>query len=262
MRAALTFVATTVLLAWGTTAHGASVTSCAADDFCYCVKDSLQDAIKANVERIRKAISEQKSLGKAVGYLSIPLSTLNGSYMALNAEIADQTKRRIERRFGREDVWVLDPGAKDYSLPDDARGGEYMLMWTRVLQGDDGFGKDLDFVYFAGPSDFSSFFSLGGQGDMLKIDRYYDRRIKTDRDLAKIDKALFRNYYGLKASVSFSYGSHDEWNIVRAINKKRRDQDAKVGLANQVGVLFDGKAIAPALFDVGISSGNAHACTP
>jgi len=37
-----------------------------------------------------------------------------------------------------------------------------------------------------------------------------------------------------------AYGSHDEWNIVRSINQKRRNADGKSGLSAQLGVMFDG----------------------
>jgi hypothetical protein len=36
----------------------------------------------------------------------------------------------------------------------------------------------------------------------------------TDPELKKVDKTTFRNYDALRACVSLSYGSHDEWNIV------------------------------------------------
>jgi len=45
-------------------------------------------------------------------------------------------------------VWILDPGR--YQLPDiagkPAGGAEYMVMWTAVLAGDDGMGRDFDMV--------------------------------------------------------------------------------------------------------------------
>ena len=42
-------------------------------------------------------------------------------------------------------------------------------------------------------------------------------------------------YYALRASVAFSFGSLDEWNIVRAINAARR-ASKDYGLARQLGV--------------------------
>jgi hypothetical protein len=43
----------------------------------------------------------------------------------------------------------------------------------------------------------------------------------TDPELKKVGKTTFRNYDALRACVSLSCGSHDEWNIVRGINEKR-----------------------------------------
>jgi hypothetical protein len=241
-------------------AYADAVTSCTANKFCYCVDGHLGDAIDRNVTKIRGLIAQQKAAGKAIGYLSIPLSTTGGSYLAVNKEVAKQSKASIEGRLGPDAVWILNTGMKDFELPDDARGPDYMLMWTRVLEGDNGLGEDFDFIYFAGPSDFARFFSLDGHSDMKRIQRYYDRNARSDPELQKIDRGAFRNYYGLRASVSFSYGSHDEWNIVRTINEKRREANLKSGLATQLGVLFDGKAVAPGLFEVPIGAGNAKAC--
>lgn len=261
MRSTVAVVAAVVPLVFNTSALTASITACAAGQFCYCINADLQGAIDRNVEYIRRRIAPQRALGKAIGYLSIPLSTVGGSYMGLNTKVAEGAKKRIEQRFGPGNVWILNPGAKEFGLPDGAHGGEYMLMWTKILEGDDGFGKDFDFVYFTGPSDFARFFSLRGRSDLQKIGDYYDKKAKADSALAAIDKNLFRNYYGLRASVSFSYGSHDEWNIVRAINQKRRDADSKGGLASQLGVMFDGYPAAPGLFEAPVVAGNAHSCT-
>ena len=38
----------------------------------------------------------------------------------------------------------------------------------------------------------------------------------------KLSKTGFRNYYALHASVAFSLGSHDEWNISHILNERRR----------------------------------------
>jgi hypothetical protein len=138
-----------------------------------------------------------------------------------------------------------------------------MLMWTRVLEGDDGLGGNFDFVYFTGPYDFAELFSLDGHADMAKLNAYYDRLAKTDAGIRKVDRADFRNYYGLRASVSFSYGSHDEWNIVRTINEKRRarkDQAGGYGVARQIAVLFNGAGVAPGLFETPAVAGNEGKC--
>jgi hypothetical protein len=241
-------------------ASAAPATVCTLDKFCYCVNTDLNAAIDNNVALIRSRIREQRAQGKAVGYMSIPLSSLEGSYFAVNAKIADETKARVEKRFGPRFVWVLNPGTKEFSLPQGASGADYMLMWTRVLQGDDGLGSDFDFVYFSGPEDFARFFPLRGNGDMQKLDAYYDKLAKTDPGIKAIDKAMFRKYYALRASVAFSYGSHDEWNIIRAINERRRASDPKLGMARQLGVMFDGRSIAPGLFDAATAPGTVGDC--
>ena len=94
-------------------------------------------------------------------------------------------------------------------------------------------------MYFVGPKDFARYFALDGDTDMLKIEQYFDKRLGTDPELRKaVDKGLtrsaFRNYYALKASTTFSKGAHDEWNIVRVLNERRRTHD-RFGVANQLG---------------------------
>jgi len=67
-------------------------------------------------------------------------------------------KKRVEAKFGAASVWMLNPGEKQWALPDQgsakASGADYILMWTRVLEGATGDGPDFDFVYFTGPDDF------------------------------------------------------------------------------------------------------------
>ena len=222
MRTGFAISAAIALLASSVSVQAEPVTACTANRFCYCIGAGLQGAIDQNIAKIRERIAQQKTLGKAIGYLSVPLSTIGGSYMGLNIKVAEQSKKRIEARFGPGSVWILNPGAKG----------------------------------------FARFFSLGGRGDMQKIEKYYGRVSRTDPELKKVDKAAFRNYYALRASVSFSYGSHDEWNIVRSINEKRREADKKTGLSTQLGVMFDGYPTAPALLETSVVPGNAYACDP
>jgi hypothetical protein len=240
-------------------ARAEQVTECTTDAFCYCVRTELRGIIQQHVADIRARISAEKAKGKAVGYLSIPLSTVGGSYYGENVKIANETKERVEERFGVKAVWLLNTASPEVSLPQAATGAEYMLMWTKVLEGSDGLG-DLDFVYFTGPSELAQHFGLDGHADMEKLESYYDSLIKTDENLKAVPKRAFRDYYALRASVEFSYGSHDEWNIVRMINQKRRAADAKSGIAAQMGVFFDGRQVAPGLFETPVAAGNADAC--
>ena len=98
---------------------------------------------------------------------------------------------------------------------------------------------------------------MGSLADFFTWDAAGDH---TSAGLKKVDETTFRNYYALRASVSFSYGSHDEWNIVRGINEKRREADKKTGLSTQLGVMFDGYPAAPALLETSVVPGNAYAC--
>jgi hypothetical protein len=66
-------------------------------------------------------------------------------------------------------------------------------------------------------------------------------------------------YYALRASVAFSFGSLDEWNIVRAINAARR-ASKDYGLARQLGVFFDGGPAAPGLYETPVAPVTAGAC--
>lgn len=244
-------------------------TQCTAIKMCYCVNDEFLPLIEEKVKSLRAMIGTERAKGRAIGYFSVPLSTTAGGYFNVNAEVSAKAKERIEERFGKEQVWVLNPAMKeaDLSAPSGARGGhgEYMLMWTRVLEGANALGEDFDFVYFAGPSDFAAFFGLTGKGDMDVLAKYYDERFEKDAALkreverGRLSKSTFRNYYALRASVAFSNGAHDEWNIVRLINERRR-ADPKFGNAGQLPKLFDGKAVSAGEFENPINAGSPGAC--
>jgi hypothetical protein len=250
---------------FATGASAETLTQCTTIGLCYCVNKNYLPAIHVNTARVRKEIAEQRTQHKAIGYLSIPLSTVGGSYSGVNADVAGQTKQRIENRFGQHSVWVLNPGAEG-DLPSDATGADYMYMWTEILEGPSGLGEDFDFFYFVGPSDYARFFVLSGKNDMEQIDAYFDKRLATDSNLRKlvlqnkVSKIAFRNYYALRASVSFSFGSHDEWNIARLLNARRRAA-ADLGISREIAIWFDGRAVPPGNFESGIAAGDAGRCS-
>jgi hypothetical protein len=251
-------------LPFAKTAFAEMGTACTKIGLCYCVNATNRDAIDANVARVRQLIGEQKKQGKAIGYLSIPLSTIGGSYFGVNVDVAQSTKERIEKQLGLNSAWLLNPGAEG-SLPQSASGADYMYMWTQILEGPRGLGEDFDFINFVGSADYRKFFSLQGQGDMESIDAYFDKRLAQDPRLQaavnqnKVSKQTFRNYYALRASVAFSYGSHDEWNIARIVNERRRDSE-EFGIANQLAILFDGHPVSPGGFESPVEAGDAGRC--
>jgi hypothetical protein len=106
---------------------------------------------------------------------------------------------------------------------------------------------------------------LTGKGDMERIAAFYEDRFAKDADFKRVVAAgrvtpqSFRNSCALRASARLSTGAHDEWNAIRAINQKRRD-NPKLGIAQQLPVLFDGRALSSAEFEREVGTGNAGAC--
>jgi hypothetical protein len=252
------------MLALAQLAQAAKSSECTKIGACYCVNDDLKPLIQSKVERFRQLLAEQRKAGKAVGYLSAPLSPAGGGNFNVNMDVAASAKAAIEKRFGAEYVYVLNPGAVEADLPK-GTGADYMLMWTTLLEGADGLG-DFDFVYFAGPQDFARYFGFDGTNDMAKLDAYFDQRVKSDPEFARavqngLTKAAFRRYYALRASAAVSRGAHDEWNIFRVLNEKRR-ADGKFGTGGQISILFDGTAVAPPQTEAGVSEGYAGKCSP
>src|SRR5882724_3201283 len=159
---------TACAVATGPVARAEVSTECSSNALCYCVQNDLKSVIATRVDEIRARIATQREQGKSIGYLSIPISTAAGSYFGVNIKVAARTKERVEERFGPRSLWLLNTAAKEFSLPGAAKGADYMLMWTRVLEGNDGLGRDFDFIYFTGPTDFAQYFSLDGHADLEK----------------------------------------------------------------------------------------------
>ncbi len=227
-------------------------------------------------------IADNKAKGKAVGYLSVPLSPAGGGSYQVNSDAAKRIASDVEKRLGQGSVWILNPGAEGSDAMTGGSGADYMFMWTQILEGRTGHGEDFDFFYFAGPTDFSKFFLQPekdgkdqkeqpktdpgtGEDYFGKLEAFFDKRVASDPDFKKaveqgqISKTGFRNYYGLRASVAFSYGSHDEWKIARLLNERRRGA-AEFGIANQLSIFFDGQPVNPGAFESAAASGDTGRC--
>src|SRR5262249_30211405 len=100
-------VAITLMLPSQTLAN--STTACTSPEICYCVNADYREAIDASVARVRQLIMSHKSEGKAVGYLSIPLSPAGGGSFAVNSEIAAKAAADVTARFGGRSAWLLNP---------------------------------------------------------------------------------------------------------------------------------------------------------
>jgi hypothetical protein len=153
-------------------------------------------------------------------------------------------------------------------------------------------GQYFDAFYFLGPRDVQSFFLSEGETLTAGIQAYFARKFAVDPDFREeysdpnpswarlgartaLNEAeyklrdrwnykrldLFR-YYGLKASVNFSLGSHDEWLIYGSLNAIRRSKtsnpekymiDGDVG--EQIAGFFDGGQIDPASSESAVARG-------
>jgi hypothetical protein len=221
----------------------------------YCADPAFDSVIAAQVQRIRQDIRAQKQAGKLIIYASTPISPRGGGHVETNLEVAASVKRRLEKEYGGA-VWVLDPGR--YQLPDvggkSPGGAEYMVMWTAVLAGDDGMGRDFDKAHFTGPSDMREFFGCGPHDITGCIDRWLTAKAAADDKLGKgvaadaARRQAFVRFYALRASSAYSSGAHDEWNIFVRVNRKRP-------VGEQVAVFFDGRPASPAEMETEISPG-------
>ena len=221
----------------------------------YCADPAFDAAVANQVQVIRGDIRAQRQAGKLILYASTPISPRGGGNMDTNLEIAASVKTRLEKEYGGG-VWVLDPGR--YQLPDvggkPAGGAEYMVMWTKVLAGDDGMGRDFDMFHFTGPQDMRAFFGCGRDDVTGCLDRWLTTRAASNdkfRQAVAADPArhqAFIRYYALRASSAFSSGAHDEWNILVRINRRRP-------LGDQVAVFFDGRPASPAEMEMEVAPG-------
>lgn len=152
-------------------------------------------------------------------------------------------------------------------------GGDYMRMWTKVLvenrvpSAAPHVGDYFDMYYFLGPHDVSEFFCQGtSQNLTAAVESFFARKHSTDLafrlyfdrndpvEWERIRKDFFR-YYATRASATFSLGSHDEWNILRLLNIRRRELKDRTGA--QIAGFFDGRQIDTGGLESGVSDGYA-----
>src|SRR5260370_35546331 len=121
---AIAVVAAALALGALASAEEAEVTKCTALDICYCVNTKYLDAITANVSRVRQLIADNKAKGKAVGYLSVPLSPAGGGSYQVHSDAAKRITSDVEKRLGLGSVWILNPRAEGSGpLTAGVRGG-------------------------------------------------------------------------------------------------------------------------------------------
>ena len=219
----------------------------------YCSDPAFNAVIETWVQKIRDDVRAARQAARLVIYASTPISPRGGGVEKVNVEIAASVKARLEKTYGAG-AWIIDPGV--YQMPnvgDKAPGGgEYMVMWTRVLAGDDGAGRDFDMVHFTGPSDMRAYF--GCTDDLTGwLARWLTERAARDADLKKVEdnpdaRRAFLRYYAMRASAAYSAGAHDEWNIFVKINRKRT-------LGDQIAMFFDGRPAGLGEMDVEIGPG-------
>lgn len=247
MRLALSIAVAAAVQLTAVSARAEKASECTRVGICYCAESAVRKAIDDNVTKVRAELAEARKAGKATGYLSAPVSTAGGGHSGVNGDVAKDVVKALEARYGAGKLYLTDP---NLSLPNEARGEDYMLMWTMIFEGQNGLGEDFDFIYFTGPADFARTLGLTGKDEFARIEAYFDERVKTDGSLQRavegkrLNKESFRNYYAFKASVAYSRGSSDEWNIVSALNEKRRAHK-DYGIPNQIAVLYNGAGVAP-----------------
>ena len=110
----------------------AKTTECAKVGICYCINDELKPTIAQRIDKFRGMMAEQRKAGKLIGYLSVPLTSSGGGNFNVNKEVAEAAKAAIEKRHGKDFVWVLNPGTLDADLPK-GTGADYMMMWITLL---------------------------------------------------------------------------------------------------------------------------------
>jgi hypothetical protein len=234
---------------------------------CYCMNPAFEQVIEDAISGLRGSLKKQKEAGKFIAYISIPLSNRGGGYVEVNRQVSEFVKKKLEKLFGPR-FYALAPGTVEAKLANvdgkKAEGGEYMYMWTEVLAGAKGMAEDFDLVYFVGPNDFASFFKVRGSNVLGALEKYMNELARKDSEFKKIidnedGRRKFLRYYAFCASGVFSDGAHDEWNIFREANIRRRA--LKDGIGEQLPIYFEGRQVSLSEMESPVSRGYAVDCS-
>ena len=205
-------------------------------------------AIGELIGQVRAKLAAAKAAGAFCAYLSVPVSPRGGGHLGTNQAIAKAITSSVECRFGGK-LFVINPAA--FTLPTvggtPPGGGEYMAVWGDVLAGDDHNGDVFDLVYFTGPNDVASYFSIHGDNKIEALNVWIDAKAAQDPDFKSYittgdNRKQFLRYYAIRGSSVYSKGSHDEWNIVAGLNLRRP-------IGDDIAVYFDGHAVEPSDYD-------------
>ena len=269
-------------------------------------QDVWKPIFDKHAEFIQSDIRRQLAMDRVIVYLSCPVSSRGGSFSMTNIEVAAATAQRLNVEWG-DRFWFLNPASYQLESPEGTGlikqhaallqlsgkyieelakksqpgGGDYMRMWTQVLVEDDNFnlGEYFSAFYFAGPSDFRSFFTSGGKTSVSAgVEAYFARRLAVDEEFNRYfsppftdekgsavpkDKERehwearrkeFLRYYTVRAGAGFSRGCHDEWNLWVRLNHLRRDKK-ELGVGEQIPGFFEGRQIDPATAEQTTSPG-------
>ncbi len=94
-----------------------------------------------------------------------------------------------------------------------------------------------------------------GASDLTQAQK--DRQTVLRQQWSELRRQFVR-FYGLRASITFSLGSHDEWLIFRLINERRQialQAGDNLGVAEQLAGFFDQSQINPSATEDIISRG-------
>lgn len=194
------------------------------------------DVFELHTELIKSDLARAHAEGRAVVYLSCPISSRGGGHFATNVDIAQHTAHRLSQEWG-ERFFFLNPA--DYQLESrlgtgliirhiqalqdkypgltledllrqaTPTGGDYLRMWSRVLIEDDylfdsrradlKLGGGFDAYYFLGPGDARDFFARRGGGESLtdRMQGYFTRKYAVDRQFF-LDFATVEDNGGLR----------------------------------------------------------------
>ena len=246
-------------------AHAAKVTDCAKVGLCYCVNDEHKAAITGKIDKFRAA-HRRAAQGRQGGRLPERAADVGGRRQLQR----QQGSRR--RRPSRRSRSASAPTTSTCSIParptptcrKGARGTEYMVMWTALLEGADGMG-DFDFVYFAGPQDFARYFGFDGNNDMAKLDAFFDKRVavrsRTSRRRSQggLTKAAFRTL--LRAARLVDREPRRARRVEHLPHDQRQaPRGQQDGTPGQIPVLFDGQGVAPPHREATVSEGYVGKC--